>query len=77
MAVAGKLRSSVMAAPGETIHAEDPAARFRLVDWACITAAVAVLIGFRLHAFDLPLETDECNYAYIARRLLMQFVLDR
>ncbi|MDO8628898.1 MAG: glycosyltransferase family 39 protein, partial [Phycisphaerales bacterium] len=32
--------------------------------------ASAVLIAFRLHAFDLPLETDECNYAYIAARLL-------
>ncbi len=30
----------------------------------------AILIVFRLHAFDLPLETDECNYVYIATRLL-------
>jgi dolichyl-phosphate-mannose--protein O-mannosyl transferase len=29
-----------------------------------------VLIAFRLHAFDLPLENDECNYAYIGGRLL-------
>jgi len=29
-----------------------------------------ILVGFRLHAFDLPLEPDECNYAYIGQRLL-------
>jgi hypothetical protein len=29
-----------------------------------------MLIAFRFHAFDLPLETDECNYAYIGARLL-------
>jgi len=32
--------------------------------------ACVILIAFRLHAFDLPLETDECNYAYIGSRLL-------
>jgi hypothetical protein len=32
--------------------------------------AIVVLVIFRRHAFDLPLETDECNYAYIAGRLL-------
>lgn len=32
--------------------------------------ASAVLIAFRLHAFDLPLETDECNYALVGARLL-------
>ncbi len=36
----------------------------------CLGAAAAILIGLRLHAFDLPLETDESNYAYIAGRLL-------
>ena len=40
------------------------------VEWLILAAAGLVLIGFRLHAFDLPLETDECNYAYIAARLL-------
>ncbi|MBN1511638.1 MAG: glycosyltransferase family 39 protein [Phycisphaerae bacterium] len=30
----------------------------------------AVLMAFRLHAFGGPLETDECNYAYIGARLL-------
>ncbi|MCH7840401.1 MAG: glycosyltransferase family 39 protein, partial [Planctomycetes bacterium] len=38
--------------------------------WVCLTIAAAVLICFRLHAFELPLETDECNYAYIGERLL-------
>lgn len=32
--------------------------------------AAGILVAFRLHAFSLPLETDECNYAYIAGRLL-------
>ena len=32
--------------------------------------AGAILVAFRLHAFDLPLETDECNYIYIGSRLL-------
>jgi hypothetical protein len=32
--------------------------------------ASAILIAFRLHAFDLPLETDECNYALVGARLL-------
>lgn len=38
--------------------------------WVGLAAACAVLIAFRLHAFDLPLENDECNYAYIGGRLL-------
>jgi len=38
--------------------------------WVCLALAAVVLILFRLHAFDLPLETDECNYAYIGGRLL-------
>jgi hypothetical protein len=29
-----------------------------------------ILVAFRLHAFGGPLETDECNYAYIGARLL-------
>ena len=32
--------------------------------------AAAVLVVIRLHAFELPLETDECNYVYIGARLL-------
>ncbi|MFQ5590042.1 MAG: ArnT family glycosyltransferase [Phycisphaerae bacterium] len=42
----------------------------RWVDLVCLALAAAVLVVFRIHAFDLPLETDECNYAYIAARLL-------
>ncbi len=38
--------------------------------FAVLAAAALLLIYFRLHAFDLPLETDECNYIYIAGRLL-------
>lgn len=37
---------------------------------AGLVAAIVILVVFRLHAFDLPLETDECNYAVIAARLL-------
>src|SRR3972149_9029721 len=33
-------------------------------------AAIVILVVFRLHAFDLPLETDECNYAVVAAPLL-------
>ena len=40
------------------------------IEWGCLAIAAAGLVGFRLHAFDLPLETDECNYAYIGSRLL-------
>jgi hypothetical protein len=39
-------------------------------DAAVLLVAAGVLIAVRLHAFDLPLETDECNYAYIGARLL-------
>ncbi len=35
-----------------------------------LIVAVGVLIIFRCHAFSLPLENDECNYAYIGGRLL-------
>lgn len=38
--------------------------------YAGLLAAGALLAAFRLHAFDLPLENDECNYAYIGQRLL-------
>lgn len=36
--------------------------------WVAFTSLI--LIALRLHAFELPLETDECNYAYIGARLL-------
>lgn len=45
-------------------------ARDKVVDAAIVVAACGVLVFFRLHAFDLPLETDEANYAYIGGRLL-------
>jgi len=44
--------------------------RFVRADLLVLVLTAAVLIVFRLHAFDLPLETDECNYAYIGGRLL-------
>lgn len=44
-----------------------PAPRWPL---ALLAAAALLLIYFRLHAFALPLETDECNYIYIGGRLL-------
>ncbi|UCE62265.1 MAG: glycosyltransferase family 39 protein [Phycisphaerales bacterium] len=40
------------------------------IEWVWLGLAGVVLILFRLHAFDLPLETDECNYIYIGGRLL-------
>ncbi len=39
-------------------------------EWLALAVTAGVLVAFRLHAFDLPLETDECNYAYIGSRLL-------
>lgn len=44
--------------------------RPKLVDAGIVLAACIVLVLFRLHAFDLPLETDEANYAYIGGQLL-------
>ncbi|NOT00128.1 MAG: hypothetical protein HOP29_05830 [Phycisphaerales bacterium] len=38
--------------------------------WIGLIIAAGVLVVFRLHAFPAPLETDECNYAYIGGRLL-------
>lgn len=35
-----------------------------------LALAGCLLIYLRAHAFALPLETDECNYAYIGQRLL-------
>jgi 4-amino-4-deoxy-L-arabinose transferase-like glycosyltransferase len=44
--------------------------RPKLIDAAIVLVACVVLVLFRLHAFSLPLETDEANYAYIGDRLL-------
>jgi len=40
------------------------------VTFVGLGVAIVILIVFRRHAFELPLETDECNYAYIGARLL-------
>ncbi len=40
------------------------------LDLGVLGLAALVLIALRRHAFDLPLERDEGNYAYIATRLL-------
>ncbi len=42
----------------------------RLPAWLVLPLAAAALVVMRLHAFGLPLEPDECNYAYIGSRLL-------
>ncbi len=39
-------------------------------DLIVLTLAGLIAVGFRLHAYPGPLETDECNYAYFAQRLL-------
>ncbi len=44
--------------------------RPKFADAGIVLAACVVLVLFRLHAFSLPLETDEANYAYIGARLL-------
>ena len=54
--------------PGESLVAGSTTGRS--YDAAALLLAAAVLIAIRLHAFALPLETDECNYAYIGARLL-------
>lgn len=50
--------------------ASAPPRAWRVLEVVGLAIAILVLIVFRFHAFDLPLETDECNYAYIAARLL-------
>lgn len=42
----------------------------QLAPWVAFVVCAVVLVAFRLQAFDLPLETDEANYAYIGGRLL-------
>jgi dolichyl-phosphate-mannose-protein mannosyltransferase len=41
----------------------------RVVLGSAIAVGVLVLVALRAHAFALPLETDECNYLYIASQL--------
>ena len=56
--------------PVPAISAQASARPSRHVQLIFLIVAAVILVAFRLHAFDLPLETDECNYAYIAARLL-------
>ena len=44
--------------------------RFARADLILLLVAALIVIGFRLHAYPAPLESDECNYAYFAGRLL-------
>lgn len=50
-----------------------PSSSFRKYrkDVIVLLVASVVLIALRLHALNLPLETDEANYAYIGGRLLV------
>jgi Dolichyl-phosphate-mannose-protein mannosyltransferase len=57
-----------VAAPAITKPNSTP--RWLRTDAVVLLMAGVVLVLFRLHAFDLPLETDECNYAYIGQQLL-------
>jgi hypothetical protein len=41
-----------------------------LPDWIMLAALGLLIVAVRFHAFDLPLENDEANYAYTAGRLL-------
>lgn len=54
-----------------SVPARFAAPRHRLFDSVVLLIAAGILVAFRLHAFALPLENDECNYAYIAKRLLL------
>ena len=44
--------------------------RFARTDLILLAVAALTVIAFRLHAYPAPLESDECNYAYFAERLL-------
>ncbi len=62
-----------MSEPDNRANLADPAGGrdgLAPLEWLVLAGAGVVLVLFRLHAFDLPLETDECNYAYIGARLL-------
>ena len=50
--------------------ADRRARQTHFAEFVALFLCAALLVVFRLHAFDLPLETDECNYAYIGERLL-------
>lgn len=57
-----------MTTDADLAHIPLATSRTRLVVGFLFSAAI--LVAFRLQAFDLPLETDEANYAYIGGRLL-------
>ncbi len=38
--------------------------------FAGVGSLATLMVFLRMHAFDLPMESDECNYAYIGARLL-------
>ncbi len=44
--------------------------RYTRTDLILLVLAALVVVGFRLHAYPAPLESDECNYAYFAQRML-------
>lgn len=50
--------------------ADGRARQTHFAEFIALVLCAALLVVFRLHAFELPLETDECNYAYIGERLL-------
>jgi len=54
--------------PAKTVRSPEQA--WTMSDAVVLLLTAIVLVAFRLHAFGLPLETDECNYAYIGARLL-------
>jgi len=59
-----------MSGPHKPAVREGPCSPIGLFGGAGLVAAIVILVLLRLHAFDLPMETDECNYAVIAARLL-------
>ncbi len=54
---------------GHVSPATTPVAWSR-IDRLLLLCAFVTLLLFRLHAFGAPLESDECNYAYFAERLI-------
>jgi len=54
--------------PGESACGQDRGPHF--AELVSLLVCGVILVVFRWHTFDLPLETDECNYAYIGERLL-------
>ena len=55
--------------PACAIVGDAPATGYTAIDYVVLTGAVLLMVVLRLHAFDAPLEVDECNYAYIGQRI--------